>query len=302
MTVHGGRDDRDAAERGQGGYRGRQPETGGVENHVGTAGIDRVDLCAQIFRFIQLQGLITLILQVLDLFPTSGGRQHPGTAHLGQGQRGTADCPATDDQQSGFGRHQAAFQCVPRRGVRHTEAGGLGEAQMRGFERHAVGRQFDELRVGTVGEKAQFLARAPDFLTDHRLRAGHDNTGKVTTGNPRQGGVGKTPQHVLHIAGVEAGGLDLDQHFIGAGHRRRHLDVAQGREITGFIELQSFHGRIHRIEKGSGDPASHQPPPHRPELFAGEHAEQAHQRDGRGCGGTKIQGAVEQTDAQTDGQ
>ncbi|MNQ90797.1 hypothetical protein D3C85_1061500 [compost metagenome] len=302
MTVHGCRDDRDAAERGQGRYRGRQPETGGVENHVGAAGIHRVDLCAQVFGFIQLQGLVALVLQILDLLRTPRGRQHPGTAHLGQGQRGTADCPATDDQQSGFGRHQAAFQCVPRRGVRHTEAGGLGEAQMRGFERHAVGRQLDELRVGTVGEKAQFLARAPDFPTDHRLRAGHDNTGKVTTGNPRQGGVGKTSQHILHIAGVEASGLDLDQHFIGAGNGGRHLNVAQGREITGFIELQSFHGRIHRVEKGSGDPASHQPPPHRPELFAGEHAEQAHQGDGRGCGGTKIQGAVEQTDAQTDGQ
>ncbi|MNK96047.1 hypothetical protein D3C87_1163100 [compost metagenome] len=109
---------------------------------------------AQILGFIQLQRLITLGLQVLDLLRPARRRQQLGAPHLRQCQRGTAHRPATDHQQAGFGVHQAAFQRIPRRGVGHPKAGGLSEAQMRRFEGYAIGRQFDELRVGAIGEES----------------------------------------------------------------------------------------------------------------------------------------------------
>ncbi|MNF89247.1 hypothetical protein D3C84_717640 [compost metagenome] len=80
--------------------------------------------------------------------------------------------------------------------------------------------------MGAVGKKAQLPPGAPNLLTDQRLRACHHHAGKVTSRDARQRGVGKAPQHILHIAGVEARGLDLDQHFIGARNGRDHVNVA----------------------------------------------------------------------------
>ncbi|MNS44144.1 hypothetical protein D3C72_765810 [compost metagenome] len=145
---------------------------------------------------------------------------------------------------------------------------------MRRFVRHTIGRQFDELRMGAVGKKAQLTTSAPDFLTDQSLRAFDNDTGKIPTGNPWQRGVGETTQDVFHIAGIQPGSLDLHQHFVSAGYRGRHLDVTQGRQIAGFIELQCFHGDIHRRKRGnSGQPTRYQLPAHRPQLLTGQHAE-----------------------------
>ncbi len=89
-----------------------------------------------------------------------------------------------------------------------------------------------------IAREAELGAGAP-----HRLTRVREDAGEIAPWDARQRGVAMVAHHVRKIAAVNPRRLDLDQHLVLAGRRRRRLDQLEMREIAGALEAQRFHFR-----------------------------------------------------------
>ncbi|MOA02067.1 hypothetical protein D3C78_1215030 [compost metagenome] len=107
--------------------------------------------------------------------------------------------------------------------------------------------------MATVDVEAEALAAAaPHGLAQQRLRPLHDDAGKIPAGDAWHRGVGEAPEHVLHIAGIQARRADLDQHLAGLGYRGWQVNQVQRVETAGGRELQCLHDFSGYPEEGRG--------------------------------------------------
>src|ERR1700691_6153920 len=97
------------------------------------------------------------------------------------------------------------------------------------------------LRVRAVAPNAKSRSAPPDLLALPAV-AGHHQSGKVPSWNARQGGL-EDAGDVFHVAGIDGGGVQLDQ-------RLSHLEIwhwqflnREDRRRPVFFEAEGFHGR-----------------------------------------------------------
>ncbi len=127
-----------------------------------------------------------------------------------------------------------------------AQAGPLGKVQPCGQGRHLPGRQGDALRRRAMGASESAVVH-PDPVAGgkapHAIPQGIHHTGAVAVRNlPRKGQLARGAGAVLHVGGIEPGGMQPHPHLPGARRVRRHLPHLHhlGRRAVAFIP-----GRFH---------------------------------------------------------
>ncbi len=157
------------------------------------------------------------------------GSQNPRAPGLGQLGRGGAHRPGRADDQEGLTGLEISGldHALPGGEESHSRGGGLGVGKGSGFQGQGLGGSRQHFGVAAVPAETQVAAASENFPAHQFGRAFQNHAGKVPTRNPGQGGEGEFSHHVLGIAGVDGGRLDLHQGLAGRGNGQGALAQRQ---------------------------------------------------------------------------
>ena len=140
--------------------------------------------------------------------------------------RSSPNAPARADHEQGLAGSELSIfnQAEPSGEVGHTYRRRLLEGQRLGLAPKARDWDGNQFRMATIDRIADLAAGAPDLHANPFDRAVDDRAGIVAPGHAGHGRMLHLPLDILHIAGADRAGRDLDDRCCGIGLRLRQLD------------------------------------------------------------------------------